>query len=488
MAPVYTPDSLAHHDDSENLLGIGDQVAGKYTIRRVLGQGGMGVVYEALHVRLDRKVALKMLHRNMLESPSVVERFEREALAASKLKGPNVADVIDVDVTDDGVPFIVMEYLEGRDLAQELDARLMLPTSEAVAIVLQACSAMAVAHQAGIVHRDLKPANLFLHRQGKGHVLKVLDFGISKMAQSESTNVTLTQSTLGTPMYMSPEQIRSTKHVDGRTDIWSLGVILFECLAGGTPFSGDNPTAVVAAISVDQPASLDELCPDSPAGLNDVVRRALAKDPAARYQTVEEFAEALLPYSSDPAAWIRPAASSRGYAAARPAVLSLRPEEVSGEAPTVRPPSAVTAGAWTADGTKSRTNRTPLFLAIGGALAAGIIGFLLRGGEQSAPAASAGTASLAGASAVPPAQSPVVQPLPTPVVTPPTQPAAAPSNGAAPNNVAAPSASAATSPSPSPSPLSPTQAAPAAKKRESGPRAPHAAPAAEPKPTNPVLL
>jgi serine/threonine-protein kinase len=324
-------------DDEEggSSLAVGDLVGGKYRITRVLGRGGMGIVYEALQLRLDRKVALKMLHRTLLASSSVVERFEREARAAAKLKGPNVADVLDVDVTEHGIPFIVMEYLEGRDLGQELESRIMMPVEETISCVLQACSAMAEAHKAGIVHRDLKPANLFLHTDGDGYVVKVLDFGISKMTEGEQQDMTMTRSTLGTPLYMSPEQIRSTKHVDGRTDVWAMGVILFECLSGSLPFTGENPSAVIAAITADEPLSLQELCPDLPIELCEVVKRALAKSPLQRYQTIDELAQALVPFAAPGTQWATAGPRKRLITTPGVAPPAARSEPIATDAATM---------------------------------------------------------------------------------------------------------------------------------------------------------
>jgi serine/threonine protein kinase len=229
----------------------GDTIAGKYAIVKVIGEGGMGIVYEATHLRLRRRVALKMLLPHMMATSSdTVVRFEREARAAAQLRDRHVTKVLDVDTTADGLPYLVMEYLEGHDLEAELAARGPLPIGEAVGYVLQACTAMTEAHGAGIVHRDLKPSNLFLCPEREGWTVKVLDFGISKMADDGDARLTGTQASVGTPLYMSPEQVRSSRSVDLRTDIWALGVILYELLAGRTPFEGST-TAAAASIVAD---------------------------------------------------------------------------------------------------------------------------------------------------------------------------------------------------------------------------------------------
>ena len=278
----------------------GDIVAGTYEVRRRLGEGGMGVVYEGLHLRLHKRVALKFLHPQAMTSPDGIARFEREARAAGQLVSSNTVHVVDVATTDGGLPFLVMDLLCGRDLDAEMVARKNIPFTvrEAVDIVLQACAAMREAHALGVIHRDLKPSNLFLAEQYEGcRVVKVLDFGISKVAFELDTRMTETCTALGTPLYMSPEQVRSAKHVDARTDIWSMGVILFELLAGEPPFSGDG-TGIFAAIVEDPPPRLREKRPDVPAALEAVIERALKKRPDDRYRDVCQFAEALEPFSS----------------------------------------------------------------------------------------------------------------------------------------------------------------------------------------------
>ena len=211
---------------------LGEMLAGKYRVERVLGAGGMGVVVLARHVQLDQLVALKFLLAQSLTNPKVVARFEREARAVVKLKSEHVARVLDVGTMEAGAPYIVMEYLEGEDLSQTVERRGPLPVAEAVDYLLQACEALAEAHGMGIVHRDLKPGNLFLTRRVDGKSLvKVLDFGISKL-EGGREDLALTQpaEVVGSPKYMSPEQLRASRLADARSDIWSLGVILYELI------------------------------------------------------------------------------------------------------------------------------------------------------------------------------------------------------------------------------------------------------------------
>lgn len=254
----------------------------------------MGVVFEAEHLALRRRVALKFLHSDVLQMPDAVERFAREARASSRLRGPHVVRFIDVDTDGHGRPFIVMDLLRGHDLEAELQARGALPIAEAVDLVLQTCAAVAEAHAAGVIHRDLKPSNLFLAEEDGARLVKVLDFGISKVARDEPA-VTSPAVTLGTPLYMSPEQLRCTRDVDGRTDIWSLGVILYELLTGAPPFLGSS-TAAIAAIVSDGTPSPRQVRPEISEGLERAVMTALAKCPNDRFPSVEALAAALMPF------------------------------------------------------------------------------------------------------------------------------------------------------------------------------------------------
>ncbi|APR76592.1 Serine/threonine-protein kinase pkn3 [Minicystis rosea] len=285
--------------DIDSLLPKGTVLSGKYEVARVLGRGGMGVVVEARHLKMKRDVALKILLPALRSQHDVVARFEREARAAAQLQDKHVARVLDVDTLPDGSPFMVMELLRGRDLGEHLAERGKLPYREAVGYLLEACTGMVEAHRAGIVHRDLKPNNLFLDQQGDRVVLKILDFGISKITDETNASMTATTTVFGTPLYMSPEQVRSTKNVDARADIWSLGIVIYELLAGEPPFSGPSAPAIIAAIIADRCVPIGDVRPDLPPGLAAAVMRALEKSPDARYPDVQSFAAALAPFGPD---------------------------------------------------------------------------------------------------------------------------------------------------------------------------------------------
>jgi serine/threonine-protein kinase len=273
----------------------GDILAGKYRVERVLGVGGMGVVVAAHHLQLDEKVALKFLLPETLDNPEAVARFAREARALSKIKSEHIARVIDVGTLANGAPYMVMEYLDGVDLAAWLRRRGPLPVEQTVDFVLQTCLALADAHVLGIVHRDLKPANLFCIRRSDGQLsIKVLDFGISKFIPSGASPrepwVTETRAMMGSPLYMSPEQMESAKHVDAQTDIWAVGVILFELLTGRPVFLGKSVMEVAHKVANERTPSIRTFRRDVPSGLDAIVFKCLEKSRSERYRSVAELA------------------------------------------------------------------------------------------------------------------------------------------------------------------------------------------------------
>ena len=276
-------------------------LAGKYRVEKVLGFGGMGVVVSAFRTDLEQRVAVKFLGSAAAERPDASERFRREARAAAKIRSEHVARVLDVGTLDTGLPYMVMEFLEGNDIADELRRLGRLPMLEAVEFVLQAIEALAEAHAAGVVHRDLKPGNLFLARRADGsRRVKVLDFGISKAltgSSVEELSLTKTAALIGSPLYMAPEQMRSAKDVDTRADIWSLGAMLYEMLTGEPPYTGESIPQLCAALLHDDPIPLRQHRPEVPEGLEQAVLRCLMKDRNHRFPSVFELGRALLPYA-----------------------------------------------------------------------------------------------------------------------------------------------------------------------------------------------
>ena len=283
----------------------GDVLAGKYRVERVLGSGGMGYVVAARHLQLDQLVAMKFLRKNgaSLDETEATGRFLREAKAVVRLKDEHVAKVFDVGTLETGEPYIVMEYLEGCDLSALAKQRGAIPASEAVDYIMQACEALAEAHSLGIVHRDVKLANLFLT---KGHagtpLVKVLDFGISKVNPfGESDHeMTRTASMLGSPRFMSPEQMRDPRSVDARADIWSLGVVLYRLVAGKPPFEADTLGRLLTMVMHESPDTLATVRSDLPLGFSETVGRCLEKDANLRYTNIAELAYALVPFAVDP--------------------------------------------------------------------------------------------------------------------------------------------------------------------------------------------
>lgn len=279
-------------------LQIGQIVAGKYRIERQIGRGGMGIVLAATHLQLEHLVAIKVMRRDLLENDQALDRLLVEARAAARIRSEHVARVLDVGTLESGSPFIVMEYLEGEDLADLLDRCGSLEVDQAITFMLQSCEALAEVHVTEMVHRDLKPGNLFIAQLPDGSpTLKIVDFGISKYigGAARERAATTSPQVLGSPFYMSPEQMRADA-VDERSDIWGLGAILFEMLTGRPPFIGETLPEVYAAVLNDAPPAIESLRPGAPQGLDDVVQRCLAKDPAQRFCDVADLAEALAPF------------------------------------------------------------------------------------------------------------------------------------------------------------------------------------------------
>jgi eukaryotic-like serine/threonine-protein kinase len=292
------------------LLAVGTVIGGRFRIDQVLGAGGMGIVVAATHLELGHRVAIKLLRDEMAGNPTIVDRFLREARSVVNLRTEHVCRVTDVGRTDTGAPYIVMELLEGADL-QRIVARQPLPPALAVGYIVQACVGLAEAHAAGIIHRDLKPANLFVTRRPDGTpLLKVLDFGIAKALTDTGANLTHTQGAMGSPGYMSPEQLQSARDVDVRTDIWALGITLYQLLSARLPFTGTTLAEVAVRVATDAPAPLD-VDPQ----LRAIVLRCLDKVQDRRYPDVVALATELAPFGGPAAVALVPTIRALAYRA-----------------------------------------------------------------------------------------------------------------------------------------------------------------------------
>ncbi len=383
----------------------GEIFAEKYRIERVIGVGGMGIVLAATHIHLDQRVAIKMLLPQLAQNEQHVARFLREGRAVIKIRSEHVARVLDVGRPAMGAPYLVMEYLEGTDLAAHLHRHGVLPITVAVDYVMEACEALAEAHAMGTIHRDLKPANLFVAERPDGtRCIKLLDFGISKVMDGVGTgdqSMTKTSTLMGSPIYMSPEQLRSLRSVDTRTDIRALGVILYESIVGNPPFAGDSlPELSVSILTMGAPL-LCKLRPEAPAGLELVIAGCLKKDVTKRIPDVGTLANALAPFGSPRAheslenirSFLSSAGSVRAAVAASPSQSGANPRAFDVSA------VARTEAAW--DNAPQKSRATRLAFIAGGVVAAlavlGGLGIAFRPHAKvvTAPPASASTPAVA---------------------------------------------------------------------------------------------
>jgi len=382
----------------------GTIVAGKYRIERPLGEGGMGFVVAATHVGLGTQVALKLLREDMAKSQRVVERFLREAQASAQLRSEHVCRVTDVATLDNGVPFIVMELLYGRDLSSIIKQAGALPVALIADYILQACQGIAEAHALGIVHRDIKPANLFVTQRPDGRPLvKVLDFGIAKApGTTRDFSLTQTASVMGSPGYMSPEQLKSSKEVDPRADLWSLGVVMYEMVSGKPPFTADSITELALKVTLDPAPPLPA---NVPRAFCDVIDRCLSKEPAERYRSIASLAAALAPFAPN------------GQETARNVLGVLRSRApVLGEPSTSGVPTTLGSASGSIEALPRRRTRMIAGAIVGAVAGVAIvsIALIVRGGDE-------GTPPPAPVPAVVPRPEPRVEPLPDPV-PPPMQP------------------------------------------------------------------
>lgn len=305
-------------------LQVGSILLGKYRVEKVLGQGGMGIVVAARHEQLGELFAIKMMLPEALTYQDARERFMREARSAARLKSEHVARVHDVGTFENGAPYMIMEHLTGGDLSGVLDRRGPLPVGESALYVYQACEAVAEAHALGIVHRDLKPSNMFLTRRPNDTAcVKVIDFGISKDLDPNKVGPALTKTgmIIGTPVYMAPEQMANNKAMDARSDIWSLGIILYELVTGEVPFIADSMTELVSQVLTHHPPPPSRVRPGIPPQFDAVVMRCLDKRPDWRFASVRDLMLALHPFVDVNAA----AGQVRGSAPSIPLIAPSKP-------------------------------------------------------------------------------------------------------------------------------------------------------------------
>ncbi|UQA59507.1 serine/threonine-protein kinase [Polyangium aurulentum] len=349
-------------------IAEGQVVASKLRLERPLARGGMGSVWVAHHLKLDAPVAVKFMDPALAASDTARARFEREARASAQLQSPHVVQVHDYGVEDD-TPYIVMELLRGEDLGQHLQKRGRIPITEAARILEPVCKALRRAHEVGLVHRDLKPGNVFLARHDEEETVKLLDFGIAKAVSPgtpQANNVTRSGNLVGSPLYMSPEQIRKSKEVDHRSDLWSLGVILYQMLTGRPPFVEDEVGAVLVAICTDPVPEPSSLVPDLGPEVDRFFARALARDPAHRFQNARELLDAFVTLAGMPRRGSLADASDNESAARLDAMLAetaaapapIRARDGAKDLPSVAIKPAEGATPSPPDGTFAASGRT----------------------------------------------------------------------------------------------------------------------------------
>jgi serine/threonine-protein kinase len=436
------------------MLGEGALVGDKLRLTRLLAKGGMGSVWQAEHLGLDTSVAVKFMSPEAVEHPEAVERFRREATAAAKIKSPHVVQILDHGVTPDRAPYIVMELLEGEDLGKRITRAGALPLPLVVEIMKQACKALSRAHQLGIVHRDVKPENIFLTENDGELLVKVLDFGIAKHVETDpSFSMTTTGVTIGSPYYMSPEQLMSAKGAEPRSDIWSLGVVAYHAITGVVPFEGETMAALCVAINAAEFVKASSRRVGLPPQIDEFLARALSRDVDDRFQSAKEMATAIgraaqglsiaPEYLSDPRTSLAPAEESSGLNAVRaptllePDTLSEASSAQSSDADSAANPENMSPAFARTHGVPMRVSAMKRTWVVGAAAGAGLFAFIALIAILTMRSSPDAGATIEGISPSPGAETPTTIPTATAAPTQtatvvPIQPAAAPDAGPAP--------------------------------------------------------
>ena len=393
------------------MLSTGEIIDGKYRTIRLIGEGGMGAVYEAENIRIHRKVAIKVLHAGVAETAEAVQRFEREAQAAGRIGSEHIVEVLDLGNLASGDRYMVMEFMDGDSLSGRIKSKGRLSPAELYPIAHQLLAALDAAHTAGIIHRDLKPDNVYLLRSrgGVADFVKLLDFGISKFNQLSGDggfSMTRTGAVMGTPYYMSPEQAKGAKDADHRVDLYAAGVILYESVTGEVPFNADTFNELLFKIVLEEPRPVQQLAPQIDPGFAGIITKAMSRDPAMRFQTAKEFQRALQHWANNAgpelANALRAPAAGRGSIADGTGQFARMPNTGAGQ-----PLGTGTAGTWANTGGVTAQLQPPLKQSNAGLyVVLGVVGLLVVGGgvlglrflnraPAAAPAVAAGPTSAA---------------------------------------------------------------------------------------------